>query len=99
MLGLAYKKNSGDCRESPALAVARHLRSYDAHLYAVDSHVLPTSVPEYVSLVALDADQIQAADVVVVLTDHDDVDYDLLADAKLVFDTRNRVKIGEIERL
>jgi hypothetical protein len=36
---------------------------------------------------------------VLVLTDHDDVDYELLADARFVFDTRNRVKLGEIERL
>jgi len=99
ILGLAYKKNSGDCRESPALVVARLLTSYGATVRAVDSHVLPLSVPEYVGMVALDADAVAAADVVLVLTDHDDVDYELLVDARLVFDTRNRVKLGEIERL
>jgi nucleotide sugar dehydrogenase len=99
VLGLAYKKNSGDCRESPALVVARLLTSYGATVRAVDRHVLPVSVPEYVTMVALDADEVARTDVVLVLTDHDDVDYELLADARLVFDTRNRVKLGEIERL
>jgi UDP-N-acetyl-D-mannosaminuronic acid dehydrogenase/UDP-N-acetyl-D-glucosamine dehydrogenase len=99
LLGLAYKANSGDCRESPAVRVARLLHERGAAIMVVDGHVEPERVPEYVTMVPLDAEQVAAADLVVLLTDHDDVDYELLIDAALVFDTRNRLHFGCVERL
>lgn len=99
LLGLAYKPNSGDCRESPAVKVAELLHGLDAVVLAADAHVDPSRIPSCVSLVPLSVDEVAAADVVVVLTDHDDVDYDLLAGAALVFDTRNRVHTDTVERL
>ena len=98
-LGLAYKRNSGDCRESPAVRVAELLQALDATVRVVDAHVDPTRIPGSVTMVSLTPEEVSAADLVVVLTDHDDIDYDLLADAPMVFDTRNRVHIGTIERL
>jgi nucleotide sugar dehydrogenase len=98
-LGLAYKRNSGDCRESPAVRVAELLQALDATVRVVDAHVDPTRIPGSVTMVSLTPEEVAAADLVVVLTDHDDIDYDLLADAPVVFDTRNRVHIGTIERL
>jgi UDP-N-acetyl-D-glucosamine dehydrogenase len=98
-LGLAYKRNSGDCRESPAVRVAQLLHALDATVRVVDPHVDPTRIPGSVTMVSLTPEEVAAADLVVVLTDHDDIDYDLLADAPVVFDTRNRVHIGTIERL
>jgi UDP-N-acetyl-D-glucosamine dehydrogenase len=98
-LGLAYKRNSGDCRESPAVRVAQLLHALDATVRVVDAHVDPTRIPGSVTMVSLTPEEVAAADLVVVLTDHDDIDYDLLADAPVVFDTRNRVHIGTIERL
>jgi nucleotide sugar dehydrogenase len=99
LLGLAYKRDSGDCRESPALRVASLLNHLDAQVWAVDNHVDPADVPPFVTLVPLDAAHVAAADVVVLLTDHSDVDYDLLAEAPLVFDTRGRLRHANVERL
>jgi UDP-N-acetyl-D-mannosaminuronate dehydrogenase len=96
---LASRRNSGDCRESPAVRVAQLLHALDATVRVVDAHVDPARIPGFVTMVSLTPEEVAAADLVVVLTDHDDVDYDLLANAPLVFDTRNRVRIGVIERL
>jgi UDP-N-acetyl-D-mannosaminuronic acid dehydrogenase/UDP-N-acetyl-D-glucosamine dehydrogenase len=99
LMGLAYKKNSGDCRESPAVRVAELLASLSANVYAVDEHVEMDHVPSFVTLVSLDPVQIRTADIVVLLTDHDDVDYDLLDDAPLVLDTRHRLRSRHVEML
>jgi UDP-N-acetyl-D-glucosamine dehydrogenase len=99
LLGLAYKRNSGDCRESPALRVAELLHKLDAQVWAVDNHVDEATVPAHVALVPLDADRVAAADAVVLLTDHDDVDYGLLEAAPLVFDTRRRLPYANVEHL
>jgi UDP-N-acetyl-D-glucosamine dehydrogenase len=98
-LGLAYKRNSGDCRESPAVRVAQLLHALDASVRVVDAHVDPARIPGFVTMVSLTPEEVAAADLVVVLTDHDGVDYELLANAASVFDTRNRVRVGVIERL
>ncbi|MDQ7908223.1 nucleotide sugar dehydrogenase [Phytohabitans sp. ZYX-F-186] len=94
LLGLAYKKNSSDCRESPAVRVAERLAWLGAELRVVDPMVDPEQAPPFVSLVPLDAAQVRAADAVVLLTDHDGVDYQLLDEAALVFDTRNLLPPG-----
>jgi nucleotide sugar dehydrogenase len=97
LLGLAYKRNSGDCRESPAIRVAELLGRMGAEVRAVDGHIEPgrTDLP----LVSLTPAEVAAADLVVLLTDHDDVDYDLLDQARLVFDTRNRLRGRAVEQL
>ncbi|BCB83836.1 nucleotide sugar dehydrogenase [Phytohabitans suffuscus] len=94
LLGLAYKKNSSDCRESPAVRVAERLAWLGADISAVDPNVDPEQAPPFVSLVPLDAARVRAADIVVLLTDHDGVDYQLLDEAPLVFDTRHRLPAG-----
>jgi UDP-N-acetyl-D-glucosamine dehydrogenase len=43
LLGLSYKRNTGDARESPALAIAQRLHAAGAHVSAVDPHATPTS--------------------------------------------------------
>jgi nucleotide sugar dehydrogenase len=90
VLGLAYKKNTGDMRESPSIAICSSLENLGAHVRIAD-----TWVPSYRDVpwerVQLTDEEIQAADLVVIVTDHDDVDYDRVAKlAKLVFDTRRR---------
>ncbi|HEV2087211.1 MAG TPA: nucleotide sugar dehydrogenase, partial [Cryptosporangiaceae bacterium] len=55
LMGLAYKKNTGDSRESPALRVAELLHALGAEIRAVDAHVEPEWVPDFVTLVALEA--------------------------------------------
>lgn len=100
LLGLAYKKNIGDLRESPALAVAEALTRLGVDLRAVDPLVQPLGVPHGIKLVHLDEDELRAADAVVVLTDHDVFDFDLVERASsYVFDTRNRCRGTAVERL
>ncbi|WP_214405095.1 nucleotide sugar dehydrogenase [Pseudonocardia lacus] len=100
VLGLAYKPNTGDIRESPALRVVELLTDLGARVQVVDSHIEAHRCPPGVRLVQLTPARVQAADAVVVLTDHDDVDYGLLADAEAwVLDTRRRLTGKEVEYL
>jgi UDP-N-acetyl-D-glucosamine dehydrogenase len=98
MLGLAYKRNTGDSREAPGTAVAHSLASLGAEVRIVDPHLAPdaTGLP----LVELTIDEVVAADAVVVITDHDDFDYDLVREhARYVLDTRNRIRGPRVESL
>ncbi len=96
LLGVAYKKNIDDMRESPALVVWELMEARGAVVEHHDPHV-PVIPPtrEHARLagrrgIALDADSIGAADLVLVVTDHAAVNYALLAErARLVVDTRN----------
>ncbi len=100
LLGLAYKRNSGDCRQSPALAIAARLVALGAHVRAADPYVVEDLALPGVTRVEASPAEIEAADVVVVLTDHDAFDLDTVArDANLVFDTRHRVPGKAIEYL
>jgi len=91
LLGLAYKKNTGDARESPSVKVAQLLARLGADVSFADDHVDLTVVQLHEPLparqVPFDAQQVGAADIVVLLVDHDDCDLVLLGDA-LVLDTR-----------
>ena len=94
LLGLAYKRNTGDARESPALAVAQRLIAAGADVRAVDGHVDHELDPR-ITRVDCDPDEIRAADIVVLLTDHDHLDLAAVAEhAPLVLDTRHRVPAG-----
>ncbi len=97
ILGLAYKKNVPDMRESPTFKLMELLEKRGATVNFHDPHV-PVIMPtrehaEYTGRpsVELSAKVLQSHDVVLVSTDHDGVDYDLVArEAKLIIDTRNR---------
>lgn len=99
LLGLGYKANSGDCRESPAIRVAQLLHQLGATVEAVDGHVEAHHVPPHVTMVDLTPATVAAADLVVLLTDHDGVPYHLLTESSLVFDTRHRLTGTHVERL
>ena len=100
LLGLAYKKNVGDVRESPAIEVASGLRKLGADVAAVDPFADPFLLPQGIYRVELTEHEVAAADAVVVLTDHDVFDYDLVQRAAdFVFDTRNRCCGADVERL
>lgn len=100
LVGLTYKRNSGDARQSPATAVARRLADLGAQLQAVDPHLAPQEAPGSVALVGLTPEVVEAADLVVVLTDHDDLDWALLEQhAGKVLDTRNRLTAADADRL
>ncbi len=92
VLGLAYKPNSNDARETPVEYVVQGLLDLGAEVEVHDQHVLEPALPDGVELVDLTAERLAAADAVVLLTDHDDVDYELVVgEADYVFDARNRL--------
>jgi UDP-N-acetyl-D-glucosamine dehydrogenase len=100
LLGLAYKKNTGDARESAAIAVADRLLGLGASVRAVDPHVLAEQVDSRIQLVTLDRDEIARADAVVLLIDHDAFDLEIVETAaRYVLDTRNRLQRGRVEKL
>jgi UDP-N-acetyl-D-glucosamine dehydrogenase len=95
LLGLAYKKNTGDMRDSPAVDVATRLGKLGAQVRAVEPHAEMHQIPPGVRIVDLTEAEVAAADVVVVLTDHDEFDYDMVTrTGRYVFDTRNRCPGG-----
>jgi UDP-N-acetyl-D-glucosamine dehydrogenase len=99
LLGSTYKKNTSDPREAPAIRVAELLRSFGAELAVVDPHVIDLP-PKLGPLVELTVDELQRADAVVLLTDHDDFDFALVRrHARYVLDTRNRLVGGNVELL
>ncbi|MGQ0483549.1 MAG: nucleotide sugar dehydrogenase [Pseudonocardia sp.] len=100
LIGLAYKPNSGDARESPSIAVAKLLAELGAQLRAVDPMIDPAHVPAGIELVDCSEAEVAAADLVIVLTDHDVVDWALLErHAAKVLDTRNRLRDPATDRL
>jgi UDP-N-acetyl-D-glucosamine dehydrogenase len=91
VLGVAYKKNIDDMRESPALDVIRLLESQGATVFYHDPYVpkFREDGHEHTS-VALTDKEIAAADAVVIVTDHSSVDYQRVVSlAAVVVDTRN----------
>jgi UDP-N-acetyl-D-glucosamine dehydrogenase len=93
-LGIAYKKNIDDPRESPSAEIIELLRDRGAEVSYHDPHlpVFPSMRKHRIDLksVALTATTLAATDCVLILTDHDAVDYSAIAQhAKLVVDTRN----------
>lgn len=99
VIGLSYKSNTGDVRESPAVAVAERLVEMGADVRAVEPYVQQTRDPR-ISLVDLTRDEVADADAVVLLTDHDAFDLDLVvAEARYVLDTRFQLSGPNVERL
>jgi UDP-N-acetyl-D-glucosamine dehydrogenase len=96
LLGLAYKKNTGDARESPSVHVARLLLALGAEVSAVDPHVDPgQALDTRLRRVELTEENVRDSDAVVVLVDHDDTDFELVrAHATYVLDTRNILTRG-----
>ncbi|HNX20217.1 MAG TPA: nucleotide sugar dehydrogenase [Acidobacteriota bacterium] len=90
-LGVTYKKDTADVRESPALDVIELLRERGAEVSYHDPFVPRLAVAgRDVPFAPLTAETLAAQDVVVVLSDHSSVDYALVAEkAPLVFDARN----------
>jgi UDP-N-acetyl-D-glucosamine dehydrogenase len=101
LLGLAYKKNSGDARESPARRVASLLLDMGADVRAADPHVVEDAqVDRRVMRVSLTSAQLAEADAVVLLADHDVFDLDLVVEhAGYVLDTRRRLTGENVETL
>jgi len=94
VLGVAYKKNVSDCRESPALDVMRMLTDRGAELSYNDPLVPALKVGGNVlKSVELSAASLETQDCVIILTDHSSYDFrKIVASSRLVIDTRNSTK-------
>ena len=100
ILGIAYKKNVDDARESPSVVIMEKLRDLGARLQYSDPYfpVFPRMRCHHFDLqsIPLTAQTLRAADCVVLATDHDDYDYDLiLREAPLIVDTRGRFPLND----
>ncbi|MGB8508275.1 MAG: nucleotide sugar dehydrogenase [Pyrinomonadaceae bacterium] len=104
LLGVAYKKDIDDVRESPALSIIDRLRAKGADVRYHDPYVSEIrfddahteSGGEPLSSLELTDDELTAADCVVIVTDHSGVDYRRVCElSKLIVDTRNAIKVDE----
>jgi UDP-N-acetyl-D-mannosaminuronic acid dehydrogenase/UDP-N-acetyl-D-glucosamine dehydrogenase len=90
VLGLAYKRNTGDARESPSQRICGGLVALGAEVRVADPHVDDRHVPPGTTLVEPSPEEVAAADLVVVLVDHDRFGLPGLLDgAAHVLDTRH----------
>jgi UDP-N-acetyl-D-glucosamine dehydrogenase len=91
VIGVAYKKNIDDMRESPALDVMRLLEEQGAVVVYHDPHIKSFREDGHVRQgMDLTAAELNRADAVVIVTDHSSIDYQLIVDqAAVVVDTRN----------
>ncbi|MDD5269609.1 MAG: nucleotide sugar dehydrogenase [Candidatus Omnitrophica bacterium] len=105
IIGLSYKKDVTDTRESPAFEVIEKLEERGAFISYYDPFVREAVLCGHkVKSVPLSAAEIRKNDCVVIVTDHSNIDYDLIVEnAKFVLDTRNALrnikKRDKIERL
>ena len=91
VLGVAYKRDIDDIRESPALDIIRLLEGQGARVAYSDPHVpcFSENGQEHRS-VPLTQQSVAAADCIMIVTDHSDFDYSMVArHARVVVDTRN----------
>ncbi|MFT4572358.1 MAG: UDP-N-acetyl-D-glucosamine dehydrogenase [Hyphomicrobiaceae bacterium] len=90
-LGVAYKRDVDDVRESPSLDVMTLLAGKGADIHYCDSFVPSVNLAgRQLEAEALTVENLAAADVVVLLTDHSDFDLKMVAaNARLIVDTRN----------
>ena len=106
LLGVAYKKDINDVRESPALSIIDRLRAKGANVRYHDPFVAEVRFDdahtdaggEPLSSVALTNEELQSADCVIIVTDHSDIDYKRVCSlVPLIVDTRNALN-GDVRR-
>jgi nucleotide sugar dehydrogenase len=100
LVGLSYKPNTGDIRESPALKVISLLHDQGAELLGVDPHVEPYRWPEHVTPAELSAEVVEQADLAIILTPHAAIDLSVLNSAPVpVLDTQRSFQGPYVETL
>ena len=97
ILGVAYKEDTDDVRESPALEIIDTLIKKKAQVFYHDPHV--PKIPKmrkydlHMESTALTEELLQKMDAVMIVTAHSSLDYEwVAANAQLVIDTRNAMK-------
>ena len=101
LLGVTYKKDVADQRESPVRQIGCKLRSRGAELAYHDPHVPQWSLNGEPVRLAADLDaEVAAADLVILLQDHAAYDLDRISrSARLILDTRGRIAGAQVARL
>jgi len=106
LLGVAYKKDINDVRESPALSIIDRLRAKGANVRYHDPFVAELRFDdahtdaggEPLDSVPLTNEELQSADCVIIVTDHSDIDYKRVCSlVPLIVDTRNALN-GDVRR-
>jgi UDP-N-acetyl-D-glucosamine dehydrogenase len=95
IMGVAYKREVGDTRESPAIDVIRMIVDRGSQVVYHDAYVPTLRIDGAQPYVCqqLTAELVQNADCVVIMTDHTNIDYEwLVSHAAMVVDTRNATK-------
>ena len=97
VLGLSYKKNVDDTRESPSLVIIEHLLGMGAKVQYSDPYLQKTPKTRKYDLqlesVELNKKNLNSFDLVILATNHDSFDYDLIEkSSKLIIDTRGHFK-------
>jgi UDP-N-acetyl-D-glucosamine dehydrogenase len=97
VLGLSYKAGTSDWRESPSIAVVEQLMALGADVRASEPYLPAVGAPELpVAVVDCTADEVAAADLVVLLVDHPDFPLDEIAErARLVLATKGCMRTRE----
>tara|TARA_Y100001970_G_scaffold15871_1_gene17910 strand:+ start:97522 stop:98823 length:1302 start_codon:yes stop_codon:yes gene_type:complete len=95
VIGIAYKKNLDDIRESPALKIIELLLDQGAKVSYHDPFIkkLVKTRKYNFNLESVDLKKLNNFDCVIIITDHDSIDYSIIEnESKLIFDTRGRLK-------
>jgi UDP-N-acetyl-D-glucosamine dehydrogenase len=101
LLGVSFKRNVGDWRESPTHRVAELLLQLGADVVAADPHVVPERFPAGVTRVEATPEELAAADAAVLLVDHDAFDPEaIVTHSRYVLDARAWLpRAKHVERL
>lgn len=95
LLGVAYKQDIGDYRESPAINVMKHLKKVGADVSYYDPWVPEFNVQgnKETGIEELTPDILKETDLVMITCAHTNVDYNMVSEnAKMIFDTKNVMK-------
>jgi UDP-N-acetyl-D-glucosamine dehydrogenase len=95
VLGVAYKQDIEDYRESPAIEVINELEKLGAHVQYYDPYIFEFKEHGKVKngLQELNSDSLKQADLVIVTTAHTSVDYNYVQEnSQMIFDTKNALK-------
>jgi nucleotide sugar dehydrogenase len=91
LVGLSYKPNTGDVRESPALDIARLLIDEGTQVFGLDEHVNVNLWPQ--GIIKVDEQTDEVFDIILILNTHDGVNLTKLLNSKVpVLDTRNSIE-------
>ncbi len=99
VLGVAYKKDIDDYRESPVIPILTQLDEAGADWIVVDPFIKQFKFNgELVNTITLNEQLLKKSDLVLLATDHSIFDYELIANnANIIFDTRNAMKNNKIK--